>query len=1245
MIPGLSTLYPHPPGLPTQPAPVISQRSLEVRSGITTPEIGQISNGPTKSLVANNMSPVTSITQPVFGAPSSLSRLTAINLQDKATQSTSQDDKSRTPVIVQRSLSPEAMSIDGKEEGEVSEGPDAPKSPGNSVGTDDQDVNEDFAQMLQEVSLPTQTYGGSGTSQLAAQRENAKTFILEWQRNGYTFAQLAGEGLDAGFLRSLYHELHLKLDDSSSASKPVSETLSKSVSVPVVDASLPETLPTDRNRSVTVDEAARSPLSQTNGISVSREVLATSAGIITNSKEQPKAAPENRKEYIARLLAAKTKRSTVASNSASPLAAPAHISTAAIDLTVGDGPTSAIDLTLDSQNNSPALATVVLGTTNADVSAVKRKAQTELARLRLQALSSSKASGGLQANANGAPAIEVISLPASVTNSPAQPAPAELPQGKLVTVPADLQVAVSAPTENLKAVASVHPLSTVQIPATRPTSTVSNHFVASIPIRGSSPRSASSDPDNIEDGRNVTSASPRPSSAAKLRKRPLAVDFDEGPPSKMSRRPFGDVPGVVDYEDMVIEISDDESMDDIPASAHVLRSLPQAVRTEVHVNSSRNTPTVASTSEVDRLRLQEEQIMEMKRMIADREMKRKAKLAIASRPTTPGPAAMEVQATTPSVCLAKPDAVADEDVGMADTVADEDMDMSDVPTKSLQHLGLDGANDEVPAFRHVLTRSPTPHASSATAARTPTRQDELQTQLPALEASVNSSQAKMALLQAQMDALRDEMQKLAEKDSITQEPQQPGVNVNGMSRTEVPNVQEALREDQTPAIVAHNAAAELENTEPPPKKAKRTKEEKEARRREKADRLAADEEGIALGVDVVTKPSVDAPDMTKAQRRAQRKRDKAAAARTKEAFADSSVEAKATESRPERVINRNSMPFEGFSGSEEGEIVTPMLPADTALSADEVMENLDSVAVSNAKLVDAAEQPELTSKQKANEKARTLLQQDPNSAGMTKKERKRRLKVLKVAAMLAEVADAEAVDQDQNKPTTHLRFWNLHCVNLEQLKGLLAKYKTLAIDMADGACANVEMSNVKEAQRCSRELQGRLFRKHPITIRYMASSSHHARTKRGSGIAPQERGVNIPSFDGAQDDRNPLHRNDQHKQQGFLPVSLLPQSNSVPADQSIDLVPADDSAMDIDSEPEYEPSDYEPSEYEPSDIVPSSMTTRQTVEHAPDHVVNTSVNDVATDHVKTDSPLLDQDTTEVAQVCPPLTCLNDLTVL
>ena len=532
--------------------------------------------------------------------------------------------------------------------------------------------------------------------------------------------------------RKVSIQLARKLEKDSSSVPSVTQT----GPAPAVDDHLADTLPTISNHLKTVDEAARAPLPPTNGALVSQEVLATSAGISTNSTEQPKAAPENRKEYIARLLAAKTKRSTVNSNSGSPMAVPAQVPTAAIDLTIGDAPTTAIDLTLDSQSNSPALATVLLGTANADVSAAKRKAQTELARLRLQALSSSKASGGLQGNTNGAPTIEVVSLPASVTNSPTQPAPTQLPQSKLVTVSIGSQDAVPASTESLKAVAAVHPLSTVQIPASRPASTVFNHFVAPIPIRGSSPRSASPYPDDVEDGRNVTSRSPRPSSAAKLRKRPLAVDFDEGPPAKMSRRPFGDVPGVVDYEDMVIEISDDESMEDISASAHVLSSLPQAVRIEAYESSSRNSPTVAATAEVDRLRLQEEQIMEMKRMIADREMKRKAKLAIASRPTTPSPAAAEVQAPTPNVPLPKPDTVVVEDVeDIADAVADGDMDISDVPTESLQHLGLDGANDAVPAISQVLTYSPIPHASSTLTARTPTRQDELQTQLPALDAS------------------------------------------------------------------------------------------------------------------------------------------------------------------------------------------------------------------------------------------------------------------------------------------------------------------------------------------------------------------------------------------------------------------------------------------------------------------------------------------------------------------------------
>ena len=465
-----------------------------------------------------------------------------------------------------------------------------------------------------------------------------------------------------------------------------------------------------------------------------------------------------------------------------------------------------------------------------------------------------------------------------------------------------------------------------------------------------------------------------------------------------------------------------------------------------------------------------------------------------------------------------------------------------------------------------------------------------------------------------------------------------------MPEIETSNLQEAPHQDHTPVIVAPNVAAEVEDTESPPKKPKRTKEEKEARRREKADRLAADEAGIALEVDVATKPSVDAPDISKAQRRAQRKRDKAATAQAEEAFADSRAEAEITESQPERLASRNSIPFEGFSGSEEGEIVTPVLPADAAVSPHEVMEVLEDVDLSVANLAGVLVQPQLTSKEKAAVKAKELLQQDPKSASLPKKEKKRLLKKLRVAAMLAEVADAEAIDQDQNQPTTHLRFWNLHSANLEHLKGLLAKYKTLAIDMADASCANVEMSSVKEARRCHRDLSGRVFRKHPITIRYMASSSHHARTKRGSGTAPQEGRVNISSFDGAQDDRNPLHRNDQYKQQDALPVSLLPQIDPAPAEDSINPVPADDSAMDIDSEPEYEPTEYEPSEYEPTDIVPSSMTTRQTVEHAPKHVED-HVNDIATDNSRADSPLLDQDTTEVAQVCPPLARPNDLTVL
>ncbi|PLN86377.1 hypothetical protein BDW42DRAFT_159145 [Aspergillus taichungensis] len=415
----------------------------------------------------------------------------------------------------------------------------------------------------------------SNHSKSSAQlRIQAKGALLSLAPHNIRFGELAGEGINPALLRQLYEEVGIKVPTPQSAVVARSESTRSSIS-------------SDNSKSV-----SQKPLENHRSDNVEPH---TTAGAPVASPVAP-SKPMERKELIARMLAAKAARP-----SAAPLSVP-------VDAAKDEPSIEGSATVEDPVKAGPSLATP---SQEKEVrTKEKNKAQTELARQRIELLKKQ----GLMRN-------QQKSQPESVPVDKSEAAAKASGEETLPPLnPATIQ----------------HPL-----PERPPDpDSTGGSRIPGLFMTDSEEASPEPPPTSLQ----TLQVDPTPQPRATQRKRPRASDFDE--PIPVPKKAFSNgTQHIPPEERLIIDISDDDELYDDDGGAMdidcLIRNQENSVRTfpTTDVSSTQGlsasaTPQYASNSDTEQLRKKDLEIQAMHRRIAELEKRNKAKLA-ASRTQSP----------------------------------------------------------------------------------------------------------------------------------------------------------------------------------------------------------------------------------------------------------------------------------------------------------------------------------------------------------------------------------------------------------------------------------------------------------------------------------------------------------------------------------------------------------------------------------------------------------------------------------
>lgn len=572
---------------------------------------------------------------------------------------------------------------------------------------------------------------------LAALRTNAKEFVMAWHQAGYAYAQLVKEDLDADFLAGIYEELGLDVTKNDQVHK---NSLGNSAVISTqraVNPNLPPKPPASEKHSIatpgqlvqpggntvlpspvltcgTTDSVINvhakpspngnqvmAPVKSSLKMNQSNEVLVKfpkeSKPSVLQSKtvdggpaiSKPQSIAGDRQEYIARLNAAKVKKSAGQSDSTTPVmptltkqASPSEQMDFDSDQTLPNGTMAIAELIPEQITQTPAkVSSPDAKFQAAELSAAeKRNAQTELARLRIQALIAAKSAQPTaveKKNHSLAPKMSYVSLDGacpdpidveeSVTESLPEQAQDPASVAQSVVTNSGLHIDSATPLANPEVPTEVN---VVPLPAAQPIAivrpaNVQNSAPSRIPGLFMTSPLPSEDNETSPIGEKPISLPTVQSTAAHWvppppRKRPVASDFDYGPSLQLHKRPFGQPRNLEDDEGMIIEVSEDESTEDesVESGDDASKLLPQTTPSlgttkmkavVLPAKAVRDISTPPSTVSVsatevrsstplpvnDDLQVREQRILLMKKRIAEMEKKRNAKVSGFTTPATP----------------------------------------------------------------------------------------------------------------------------------------------------------------------------------------------------------------------------------------------------------------------------------------------------------------------------------------------------------------------------------------------------------------------------------------------------------------------------------------------------------------------------------------------------------------------------------------------------------------------------------
>ncbi|KAL4799637.1 hypothetical protein BDV19DRAFT_354442 [Aspergillus venezuelensis] len=442
---------------------------------------------------------------------------------------------------------------------------------------------------------PTDIQASSGSAlSLAQLRVQAQGAILSLAPHSIRYNELVGEGINPAVLKQLYEEVGIKVPTTPPADLDIRKGGSENIS--------PEAGPSASGAN------SKEPSQQCDHLVNATQKLSSNEASPTPSQfvQANTTKPMERKEVIARMLAAKAAKKSPASTQSQPDAA---------------------QVPLPSQIVSPTNEKPIASTPSQESSAnekesrvkEKNKAQTELARQRIEQLKKQ----GLMRN------LQKLQADSQVSDKEQEVAVKEPPQPQ---VPNTIQ----------------HPL-----PERPPLPEPPSHdHIPGLFMAGQAPAGTNGSSIGPISDATVESVS-QPRSAQ--RKRPRASDFDDEP-IPVPKRPFSNGTNYLPPERLVIDISDDEFYgdddEDVDMHAGITSTnsfqpngllaaeglprvsqppnegLPHRPATSQSVGlSASSTPNILRSSEPEDLRRKDLEIQAMHRRIAELEQRKKAKLA------------------------------------------------------------------------------------------------------------------------------------------------------------------------------------------------------------------------------------------------------------------------------------------------------------------------------------------------------------------------------------------------------------------------------------------------------------------------------------------------------------------------------------------------------------------------------------------------------------------------------------------
>jgi hypothetical protein len=677
--------------------------------------------------------------------------------------------------------------------------------------------NNDFASRAPRDSkvVPAPTAPESKHSRdFIAEREKAKKLLSVLNDNRINYPHLVQEGLDPQILGELYNDLsistqsepmrmpdqfgnimNLQPTNEAQPTESLPSRLDAKQGVPERIEPLPASSQNINPQNIavsTLPSQISSKAPALNTTAQAKPVITANTNMNRNVPVKSAPSPIDRKDYIARLQAAKMGKQAATSKPAG------HE-----NLSTTSNATTATGKNVQAQPDSKTSETLA-ATDESIITAEKRKAQTELARQKMEALATRKT----------APSTTVVSTEAT-------PASLSRTSSFASAMNTSEQDQIQSERQSLSRSSPPSPIheNSAAIPST--ISQTSNQATPSskLPFGGIPGLFMTASPSTKPTQPQVTSIfASRETSvpvAARNRKRPVASDFDE--PEELRqltngfKRPFGQSRHDHVNEEMIIEVSDDETagsgmdMDDdqdapeppahlpnngnhTPFRQSTIRNLPpvpdlpsRATSVKPAVSAVSTPPAVqtpGSLAHVEDLKKREEEIAALRRRIAEAERRKamsKGKQTEASRAQTPTTTQRPVVEPVLSSLAAATTGIALKNV-----------------TRSISNTAPVLA-PSLPSSTSTETRIPRTdgNVTMCSSVSNPTqwkkiRRAEIESGLPSLDASLASNAARLEQLRKEMEQLEAEnMKRMRDKENLIKELENLGIDTEGMPHEEL----------------------------------------------------------------------------------------------------------------------------------------------------------------------------------------------------------------------------------------------------------------------------------------------------------------------------------------------------------------------------------------------------------------------------------------------------------------------------